>query len=401
MSEQLPKKEYKPFFNRSYLKYLGFAVAIAIIFLSEKPTSSLEQPLPLEEAISGLKVLHNDSVTDSRLLLSFSSAPALTEKAKIDRALDYQSLLQSTATADNIHSVLWTQDRLEIELRWPKNSSIDINDALSQLTRDARKYATTPARKLIAAAKYLDNKQIDNAAIQALSTRIARDYAAGKNINLLLKNTPKALLITSYEKTASQVIEIDRQFGTLFPRNSQGNHQPVSWHPSESTIEHRGTAHQLLVATQLAPISNPQSALELVTNFVLGELLNNLNAAQHNSYRLVRQPIFKRGFQAVLLASPRPYTYQDLMVLRAQMTEMAIDDAMTIIKKRLEDNYQKLVEDPERLFKFYSKKNFYGLTTQSSSEYAAQLDTITVEQIKMQIKAILGDNAIIIRLQPS
>ena len=43
MSELSPKQKYKPIFNRTYLKYLGFVVAIAIILLSEKPAKPLDQ----------------------------------------------------------------------------------------------------------------------------------------------------------------------------------------------------------------------------------------------------------------------------------------------------------------------------------------------------------------------
>lgn len=401
MSEQPPKREYQPLFNRSYLKYLGLVVAIAIVLLSEKPPAPLDQPLLLENSVSQLHVLHTDALTHTRLLLSFSSTPALTEKAVIDRALHYQSLRVAAAAMDDIHSVLWTQDRLEITLRTSAKQPIEIANSLSLLVKNAEQYNTVSARKLIRAEKYLDNKQLDNAVMQAFATRLARNYGPIPALGTLLKATPKALLMTPLKKDAVEIIAIDRQFGTLFRREFNRQSTPLNWSATENIRTHRGTAHQLLIATQLTQTSNPHNALEIVTNFVLGELLNKLTQGQDISYRLVRQPIFDRGFQAVLLTSDSLFSDSDIATLRSKITQLPIDDAMITIKARLADNYQNLADDPQRLTKLYSKKLFYALQTQSSSEYAAQLDTITAAQIKQQINQLLGDNAIIIRLQPS
>jgi len=401
MSELSPKQKYKPIFNRTYLKYLGFVVAIAIILLSEKPAEPLDQIIQLENSAINLGVLQIDEDYPKRLLLSFNSTPALSLEAKTNRKLMYQALNKSAHNIESIHSVLWTQDRLEIELRWPDEQSLQIKSVLAELERSSHVFNTQQARKLIAAELYLHNQAPDNAALQYLDNRFSRALPNSENLSQVLSASPKAILFTHKDRTDVLVTTIDQQLTQLFHSPARKLISSPPWQPFEETLKHRSSKHQLLIATQLAQISNENSALELLSTIVLGDLLK-FSANEFNvNYRLLRLPILEYGYQAILFDSKRALTYDTLFEIRENIAKQAIEEALISAKSRLVEHYNDLSESPDRLFKLYSKKYFYGLSTQSASEYEAQLDTITTENIRSKINQLLDENAIFIRLQPS
>jgi len=401
MSELSPKQKYKPIFNRTYLKYLGFVVAIAIILLSEKPAKPIDQIIQLENSAIHLGVLPIDEDYPERLLLSFISTPALSLEAKTNRKLMYQSINKSAQNIDQLHSVLWTQDRLEIEFRWSSEHPLQIKSALAELERNSRAFNTQQARKLIAAELYLHNQAPDNAALQHLDNRLSRDFSSNENLSQVLSASPKAILFTHKDITEIQVTTIDQQLTQLFhfPARKLTNSTP--WQPFEETLKHRSNKHLLLTATQLAQISNENSALELLSTIVLGDLLKTSASELNVNYRLLRQPILAHGYQAILFDSKRTLTDSTLFDIRESIAKQPIDEALISAKNRLVQHYNDLSENPDRLFKLYSKKYFYGLSIQSASEYEAQLDTITTEIIRSKINQLLDENAIFIHLQPS
>jgi hypothetical protein len=401
MSELSPKQKYKPIFNRTYLKYLGFVVAIAIILLSEKPAKPIDQIIQLENSAINLGVLQIDEDYPDRLLLSFNSTPALSVEAKTNRKLMYQALNKSAQNIKSIHSVLWTQDRLEIEFRWPQEQPLQIKSAFAELERSSHLFNTQQTRKLIAAELYLNNQAPDNAALQRLDNRLSRALPNSENLRQVLSASPKAILFTDKDLTGIQVIAIDQQLTQLFHSPARKLTSSTPWQPFEETIKHRSNMHQLLIATELAQISNENSALELLSAIVLGDLLKTSVSELNVNYRLLRQPIFEHGYQAILLDSEHTLTNNDLFKIKKSIAKQAIDEALISAKNRLIEHYNVLSENPDRLFKLYSKKYFYGLSTQSASEYEAQLDTITTENIRSKINQLLGENAIFIRLQPS
>jgi len=401
MLEQTPKKQYKPIFNRTYLKYLGFVVAIAIIFLSEKAPQPIAQIMQLENSAINLGILQVDSEHPARLFLSFSSTPALSLDAKTNRQLMYQSLNKAAVDIPQVDSILWTQDRLEIEFRWQQDKTLQISQILSQLKHNSRSFNTEKNRKLIAAQLYLKNQTPDNAALQILDTRFSRNLVNNDNLQQILNSSPKALLITSLEHTDPQLKELDLQLSKLFHGPATKLMTNIEWQPFEETLRHRNTMYQLLIATQLGPINNQRNALELISTFTLGELLKSTASEFAINYRLLRKPILKHGYQALLIDSEHILTSESLSKIIQHINRQSIDKALALVKNRLVDHYNTLSHNPDRLFKLYSKKYFYGLSTQSSSEYEAQLDTITPESIRNHINTILGENAIFIRLQPS
>jgi hypothetical protein len=401
MSELSPKQKYKPIFNRTYLKYLGFVVAIAIILLSEKPAKPLDQIEQLENSAINLGVLQIDEDYPERLLLSFNSTPALSVEAKTNRKLMYQALNKSAQNIDTIHSVLWTQDRLEIEFRWPQEQPLKIKSALAELERSSHVFNTQQARKLIAAELYLHNQAPDNAALQYLDNRFSRALPNSENLRQVLSASPKAILFSHKDLTDIQVTAIDQQLTQLFHSPARKLTSSTPWQPFEQKLKHRSHKHQLLIATQLAQISNESSALELLSTIVLGDLLKPSASELNVNYRLLRQPILEHGYQAILLDSEHTLTANILFKIKESIAKQAVDEALISAKNRLVEHYNDLSESPDRLFKLYSKKYFYGLSTQSASEYEAQLDTITTENIRSKINQLLGENAIFIRLQPS
>jgi hypothetical protein len=400
MSEKT-RKQYKPLFNKTYLKYLGFIVAIAIIFLSEKPAIPLDQPKEMPEFKSQLKVLKVEDLEVQRLLLSFITTPALTNEAKTTRALLYEALRKSASQLQNTHAVLWTYDRLEIELRWSSTKPISIESEIQALLKNSYQFSSSKQRALITAKRYVQSKESDEAILAHFSKSIAGEFQEASSIATVLENKPTALFITDQSITEKSLLNLDQQLATLYPQAKLSFPDVVNWSFSNQQLVKRSTQHQRLIASQLALTSNQQNRIELLSNFVLNELLNRTLQKSAISFRLIRQPIYQRGYQILLISSPDNISEQTLSSLKNRILISDIDDDLTVVKKRLVDKYLALVNDRERLFKLYSKKLFYGLITESDSEYEEQLDTIKPEQISAHISKLIGDNTLIIRLQPS
>ncbi|MEH6442413.1 MAG: hypothetical protein V7784_00825 [Oceanospirillaceae bacterium] len=396
-----PRKPYKPLFNKTYLKYLGFIVAIAIILLSAKPATPLDQPKIMAGFKSQLHVLQVEEIAVQRLLLSFITAPAFTNEAKTTRALQYQALRKSANQMQNIHSILWTYDRLEIELRWSSSKPLSIANEMQALLKNSYQFSSSKQRTLITAERYLQSKEADAAILAHFSKSIASDFQVANSIATVLQKTPAALFIIDQSIPEKSLLDVDQQLAVLYSETKPAFPDVVNWSYSNQRLVQRSNRHQRLIASQLALTSNQQNRIELLSNFVLSELLNRTLQKSAISFRLIRQPIYQRGYQILLLSSRNNISEQTLSSLKNRIQISDIDDDLTVVKKRLLDKYQALVNDRERLFKLYSKKLFYGLITESDSEYEEQLDTITPGQISAHISKLIGDNTLVIRLQPS
>ncbi len=402
MSEQQPLKEYRPIFNRSYLKYLGFVVAIAIIFLSEKSPQPLAQPQLIAQAKSGLQQLQIDGLEQQRLLLSFSSSPALTGSEQKQRQLIYQALRKSVADSQYVNAVLWTFDRLEIELHWPPEQDISIADTLQQLVDNSYRYDTAATEKLIAAQYYLQSKQPQQLLLNSFNQSMASHYYAQGNLRQLLTRRPTALLFTAESDQSQLGAIIDRQLAALFPLPGPEFPKPVSWQAKQRILNARTGQNSFLSAVQLETLSNGQNQVELLSNFVLSRYLQERPDYRGLNFRLIHQPIYDGGYRLLIISSATKIAAPLLQQISSEIAVLSpaqIEDHLTQVKDQLLQQYQSLLEDPERLIKLYSKKHFYRLNTLSRSEYSAHLDTIDAEQISAQIRKLFGDNTISIRLQ--
>lgn len=406
MSEPLhsepPKKEYKPLFNRSYLKYLAFIVAIAIIFLSEKPAKPLTQPKPLENSLSALHVLPADDLAQQHLLLSFLSSPTFTKAERIQRAISYDALRKSAASIEEVKQVLWTQDRLEIELRWPQQQKLALRTLLNQLFTGANQVLTEKQTALIKAEDYLQNKSADEQLINTFKAAISSNYLLKSDIPSL-KTTPfTALLITSSAEPDELTVDIDTQLANFNNLAKMSFPDTLPWRSKSQTIQLLSDSHKLLIGTQLTTASNQQNRIELLANFVLRELLNQqFSSDKSMRFRLIRQPTYLQGYQLIVLSSDSEIDHYTVDKITQKLARTNIDGLLESVKGKLSDQYQALTENDSRLFKLYSKKLFYGFNTESGAQYSDQLDKITPEQISAEINKLFKELTFIIRLQPS
>ncbi|EPJ47453.1 MAG: hypothetical protein OFPII_13400 [Osedax symbiont Rs1] len=403
---QKPKfKEHKPLFNRTYLKYLAFIVAIAIVILSKKPPAPLDQPQALLNSISALQVLKVDELPQSRLLLSFLSNPALSPAAKVQRSIEYQALRQAAANSPHFQSVLWTYDRLEVELRWPASAHTSNTDAqqlsltqkLAALQKQALLGITDQDRKLMIAEHYLQNNTAENALLNKLTANLSEFYPGSTGLAKAFQTSPAALLITDSESSEPFIKALDQQFAAISSKPAASFPSIHQWRAGNTSFTARSEQYKLLIASELNAVSNQTNRLELLSHFVLSEVLKT----QNMPFRLIRQPIFSHGYQVLILSSKQKISSSAIEQINRQLQQADLEDIVLKVKDRLLDAYRSLVQDRERLFKLYSKKQFYRLITESDSEYQEQLDTITLEQIKQQIDTLLSAKIYSIRLQPS
>jgi len=401
INDQQAKNNYKPIFNRTYLKYLGFVVAIVIILLSKKAPTPLDQPIALTASNPALHVLKVDNLAQPRLFLSFITSPALSSQQKIERELAYQALRKATKTNVTVFNALWTFDRLELELRWQQGQTIDIKQTLQKFLTDSLNNINNQDRKIITASQYLTDQADDMVLLNALEQRIAYNLAPSTPLNRILNITPTALLVTDEDSDKQLLSKIEQQLIAMFSRTLIKLPENISYQQNSSTEYTNHNAHKLLIASQIKMQTNLQSSIDLLSHFILSDILTSQQARLGFGFRLVRKPIYYNGYQAVILTSNKAMPEQLRSELLAAIDTDVIDRRLAKIKERLLEAYSDVINDQDRLFSLYSKKLFYGFNTQSKSVYEEQLDNISTDQIMQQLQYLLGDQTTSIYLKPN
>jgi hypothetical protein len=393
--EATAKTTDKPLFNRTYLKYLGFIVAIAIVILSEKAPTPLDQPQLFENGITNLTVLEVSDLVEHRLLLSFATSPALNQGAIIQRKLRYQALQNVAANRSMIQSVLWTSDRLEVELRWSDSQQLQLLENLEYLVSQSSALISAADRKLLEAEQYLTNKRPDSVLLRQFKNTIAANYPVDEPFQILT-HPQSALLITSPQSPSELIANVDQQLANI-KYSALRPTELNPWQLFNQVIPAVDNRHHLLIASGLKQATNHTNRLEILSNLILSDLLtaNNLD------YRLIRQPISNHGYQVVLLSTDQEISTKALIRLAASFSLTAIRYALDKHKKQLLETYSNLLNNQQRLFKLYSKKQFYRLETESRDEYEQQLEAITAQQIFDNLQYFFYQNNSTIRLQPS
>jgi hypothetical protein len=401
VNDQQPKKQYKPIFNRTYLKYLGFVVAIVIILLSKKAPTPLDQPQAVTAINPVLHVLKAEDLAQQRLFLSFNTSPALSSQHKIERELAYQALHKATKTSSVVFAALWTFDRLELELRWSPDQKLDIKQTLHTFFTDSTNNINDQDRKIITASQYLEDQADDTVLLNALEQRIAYNLATPTPLSQILSITPSALLITDEDSSQQQLVQVEQQLLAMFPRAPIELPESIDYQQSTSTLYTNSSEHKLLIASQIKMQTNLQSSIDLLSHFMLSDILSSQQTQFGFDFRLVRKPIYYNGYQAIILTTNNAMPEQLKAQLLATIDIDVIDKRLAKIKERLLDAYSDLIDNQDRLFSLYSKKLFYGFETQSKSLYEEQLDSISDEQIMQQLQYLLGDQTTSIYLKPN
>lgn len=401
VNDQQPRKQYKPIFNRTYLKYLGFVVAIIIILLSKKAPTPLDQPQAVTAINPVLHVLKAENLVQQRLFLSFSTSPALSSQHKIERELAYQALHQATKTSSAVFAALWTFDRLELELRWQRDQKLDIKQTLQTFFTDSTNNVNDQNRKIITASQYLADQADDMVLLNALEQRIAYNLATPTPLHQILNITPSALLIIDEDSSQEQLAHVEQQLLAMFSRTPIALPESISYQQGTSTLYSNRNEHKLLIASQIKKQTNLQSSIDLLSHFMLSDILSSQQTQFGFDFRLVRKPIYYNGYQAIILTTDHAMPEQLKAQLLATIDTDIIDQRLAKIKERLLDAYSDLIDDQDRLFSLYSKKLFYGFETQSKSLYEEQLDSISNEQIMQQLQYLLGDQTTSIYLKPN
>lgn len=391
-------KKQGPLFNRTYLKYLAFIVAIAIVFLAERPAKPLEQATAPANAISNLLVLKDSSIDSARLFLSFNANPALNTVEKVQRALDSKALQSAVNKSPYVTSMLWTYDRIELNIQWPKNNKTSLALIIDDLIDNSALFKTEKQRKLIAADQYIKNKNELNQLVVQLEDRLTNHYQRPESLNTILNKRPSTLLVYN---DGDIITSIDKEIASLYPQERTPFSNATALTPGQHKIIQGISDYQQLIATELSTLSNRQNKRDLLANFALSQILSSPNTPQGIRYRLLRRPIFMHGYQLVILADTKPINTSTIDGIK-ESVERFSDSDLSALKTRLLEQYQQVLGSKERRYALYSKKIFYRLITESASEYEAQLDTIKLTEIKQHILKLLDKNqSFVINLQPS
>ena len=102
-----------------------------------------------------------------------------------------------------------------------------------------------------------------------------------------------------------------------------------------------------------------------------------------------------------MLSSSDIMTHSLVSLIENKINNSTFDKELASVKKRLIEQYQLLADNPDRLYKLYSKKQFYRLNTESASQYESQIDDITSEQVRAHMRRFVSEPTHTVFLQPS
>ncbi|MGB1239771.1 MAG: hypothetical protein ACPG4U_16255, partial [Pseudomonadales bacterium] len=292
-------------------------------------------------------------------------------------------------------------DRLELSLYWPEDVEPDLKSALQDVENALRERPDAEQHKLTSAKHYLADKTNSGLVFNALSQHIAGLYNSRPGLRWALQQTPRALMIADVDIEQPIVRSLQQTLSTLYTSAPKALPTPNSWRAASQHIRRQDKGYNTLLASELSQNSNRQNILDLMSYFTLRQRLSLLGQHSDVAYRLVRQPLYNFGYQALHLFRARELSNAELDTLLTHLTAPVSDVELETIAQRLIEEYEKLLEDDARRHSLYSKKHFYNLAMLSLDEYSELVETIEPSALSAQISQSLArNNAIIISMQP-
>ena len=396
-------QQYKPLFNRTYLKILPWIVAIVIVLLTARSQDS---------SSDGYETLQDNwiylSIDQERqydqLKLVYPLSPAFSEQ-QTQKRIALQTSFRQALQAEKSITAQWHEDKVIFTIRLPAepthkatDASFSLKTLLDTLTTSASQYYPQ-ALQHAGAERYLALNTIDELALSNFKAQLLTPSTTitSDNIHSLFSNRPTALLALKEENDSlSQLISDQLKLHYPFAASEP---TPSLTAPSQIRLQHRGPSYLFLIG-QAIPADNHNTSRSVAFHFIsqtLKEVANN----KLSHYRLLLRPSVPLGYAALSMTQNSPFRANVINNLKTHLLEKLNNDQLEEIKAVLAEQYNEQFTNTEMRTDMLAIHLFSAEKLQSPDEFRDTLTSISTQQIRAYIEALLNpENAIIVKISP-
>ncbi len=381
--------EYKPLFNRTYLKIVPWVAAIVIVILSAN--NSPKFPAPENIKNSSGYIFEDKNATD-QAFVTYAVTPAYSLDHQIDREALEEIYSDNLLNSDL--EITWEQDR--VTLAFPLNK--EIVDSLSSTLESASSYTSETYIEKYSQAK----------AAQYLSMNIPEELAIANFKNHLADNyRTKFSPFTQQPQVLFIVKDSDNPLVEKTLSLLKANHKPMSAERVEEPlfspkyIQLKGRSEHNIYLLGQPLLAKDNNAEQLIALYYLHQSLQRLGKTKEVTYRIQRQPLTPTGYSFLLVASKKPFDDSSIKRLNMLLLDQIQSDELDVIKKRLVKQYENQISTADAKYRHFVRQLFYGEIIESPDAFRDRLNQISTDQVKTQIAMFLDpDHSIIVNLAP-
>lgn len=402
--------EHKPLFNRRYLFWLMWAVAIAIVLLQ---TLTREDVLNLQAGYSSerqaywLEQPQQEQVHTHLLLMT---GAVLREEDLLRQRLIREGInlhLTSSALREQINAFGWqiyltdAADHLQLEIisqELPQPAQLE---SLIHLLQQPAAVDSDALRQRIQAERYIQTQSPQPRLLQTATSQLATlsdapyaDSYAGDYASVM-QQLPRLITFSgpSLKLDASDAPERD-----IAPLATQ---PALDRQPETQLLQGYQNEYHHLHAWSLA---KPDTAEMLARQRLSADLLTHLLQRPlpgQPEYRLVWSPMSPAGYIAILLSHQEAGQLPTSKALREHLLQHLTDELLQQSSRTLLQQTRQILDDPEGQRRWLGLLARYQLPADSHQLFLNALENATLVQMQEMLSSLLEpDEAIHITLEP-
>ncbi|WP_151702204.1 hypothetical protein [Nitrincola alkalilacustris] len=398
--------EHKPLFNRRYLFWLMWAVAIAIVLLQ---TLTREDVLILQTGYSGerqaywLEQPKQEQVHTHLLLLTGAVLNELDLHRQQLISEGVNQHLASPALLEQVSDWGWqisltdAADHLQLEIISPELPQQAQLANLVQLLQQPVAIDSDALRQRIQAERYIQTQSPQPRLLQAATSQLATlsDVTYADDYASLMQQLPRLITFSGPSLQLDASAPPERNIDPLTPQPAQ-DRQPVP----QLLQGYQSEYHHLHAWSLEKPDTADMLARQRLSADLLTQLLQRPLPGEPE-YRLVWSPMSPAGYVAIFLSHQEARPLPTSKALREHLLQHLTDELLQQSSRALIQQTRQILDDPGGQRRWLDLLARYQLPADSHQLFLNTLENATLAQMQETLGSLLEpDEAIHITLEP-
>lgn len=374
------ESEYKPLFNRTYLKILLWLVAVAIVLLSAlNQQNRIASPEPFQEQ-PWLASLEDEQATQARIYLTYALPPAYNPTAQLRQRALRDALTQVLQRADQLQGQLFA-DRLQLSIAVQDTDQLDTQ--MQRLTESVTR-ALPDALSRAQATQYLETQASEAFALYNLKLQLANSGPAITD-SVQLFNYRPTVLVVAQQQDQTLLKRLQQRFDSS-PIYGESRHAATA--ATQVVLQHRDRKALTLLAADIHSATAPPLVWPLALRYLQQELPTLFSGAV--TYRLVLTP-GAPGFAALVLSADSSLSREQQRKLWEHFEALSTSQLEVGKAQLAKLNDRQLSELEGRVARFAATQ-FYGQPLNLPVAFRDTLAAIDTAQVQQALQRLLDPN---------
>lgn len=371
--------EYKPLFNRTYLKVLMVGCLFAIYWLAnmgkpaERPQGQVDnQPLYWLQS--------TDSELPAQLVILLPTASAFSaaeQNRQHWRASILSERLQQQLGTEYPFQVQVADDYLSISIEPGQQGLPALNTLWGGLSAQVDASQWQAQLKQIQARRYLNDKATEQQLLNTLGNQLGARKPQPLAWSELFRQ-PRFILAGDDAQERAEALS------TQLPGSRQRSHSAsLAVLSGRTTLELSSSQSLLLIASTLPARTAPDYVQQRLIAATSQLALQQFPVASDSQYRLQWKSLQDGGYQAVIFASTLPLNSSQLEAFGQHINAELVEQA----RQQLRQHWQNIHETAASQLGALSLMARYQLPLDSLTLYQQQLDTLNTDEIATATRA--------------